>query len=59
MKKALQIVSWFAIVLGGIAILGGFSEPTAEDASYSFIGGLMYAGQGLLAILYINSVNKK
>ena len=39
MKKALQIMSWVAIVLGALAILGGFSETSAEEAMFAFVGG--------------------
>lgn len=55
MEKALKITSWVAIVLGVLSILGGFGEVNAEEASYSFIGGLLFAGEGLLALLYIKS----
>ena len=59
MKKALQIMSWVAVVLGGLAILGGFSETTAEEAMFAFVGGLLFGVEGLLALLYIKQVEKK
>jgi hypothetical protein len=58
MKKALTIMSWAAIVLGGLAILGGFSENSAEEAMFSFVGGLLFGVEGLLAILYIKETEK-
>jgi len=58
MKKALQIMSWVAIVLGALAILGGFSETTGEGAMTAFVGGLLFGVEGLLAILYIKQTEK-
>ena len=55
METALKILSWVAIVLGVMAILAGFGEINAEEASYSFVGGLLYGSLGLLSILYIKS----
>lgn len=52
MKLALQVTSWIAVVLGAFAILGSMSgEP---DAIYSLVGGLLFLGQGVLALAYIN-----
>jgi len=59
METALKILSWVAIVLGVMAILAGFGEINAEEASYSFVGGLLYGSLGLLSILYIKSKNLK
>lgn len=50
MKTALQIVSWFGIVIGALAIIGSVSSG---DSS-AFIGGAMFAGQGILALVYID-----
>lgn len=53
MKTVLTVISWFAIVLGVLAILGSIAEPT--DAAYSIIGGLLYITLGVLALVYVKS----
>lgn len=55
MELALKIYSWGAVVLGFFTIVGGFSEVTAEEASYAFLGGLLFGAQGILTLSYINS----
>jgi hypothetical protein len=56
MKLALQITSWVAVVVGVLAIISGLSEISSypTDAYYSLLGGVMFGGQGLLALIYIN-----
>ncbi len=58
MKTALQIFSWFAIVLGGFAILGASTGPTTEDVIYSLMGGGLFLTQGVLALIYISQKEK-
>lgn len=53
MKLALQIVSWIAVVLGVLAIIGSAGDM------YALIGGMMFFTQGLLALLYIDKVDKE
>lgn len=55
MKRALQITSWFQIVLGGLAIADGVGN---EDF-YAFLGGFLFAGAGAIALAYISEVSKK
>ena len=58
MRKALKVVSIIAIVFGGLAILSAFGE-TGEDVGYTFLGGAMFAAQGILALIYIKQVDNK
>jgi hypothetical protein len=61
MGLALTITSWVAVVLGVLAVLGGFFNlatlPTT--AYYDFAGGVMFAGEGILALVYINQTEEK
>lgn len=57
MKIALQIFSWIAVVLGALAILG--SAEGGVDAGYSFVGGVFFLTQGVLALVYINQKETK
>ena len=50
MKTALQVTSIIAIVFGALAILGGLVDADG----YALIGGSMFAGQGIIALVYIN-----
>jgi len=52
MKLALQIISWIAIMIGALAIIG------ADGDYYAFVGGVLFFTQGLLSILYINKDKK-
>jgi hypothetical protein len=56
MKLALQIVSWVAIVIGVLAIVGGLAETSSDPASayYSLLGGALFATQGVLSLIYVN-----
>lgn len=58
MRETLKVVSWIAIVIGSLTILDGL--PTAEYYAdvYAIVGGLMFAGQGILALVYINQVDR-
>jgi len=58
MKQALKIMSWIAVILGILTILGGFSEPSGTGASEAFLGGLLFGVEGLLALLYIRQTEK-
>lgn len=58
MKQALKIMSWVAIVLGVLAILGGFGETSGSEASYAFLGGLLFGVEGLLALIYIKQTEE-
>ena len=49
MKTTLKIISIIALVIGGLAILDGIGKPDG----YVIIGGLLFAGQGILALIYI------
>ena len=56
MKLGLQIFSWFAVVIGVLAFISGLSEISSypESAYYSLLGGALFAGQGILALIYVN-----
>lgn len=60
MKLALTITSWVAVMIGVLAILGGFGNLAAAPttAYYDFIGGGMFAGEGILALAYISDREK-
>ncbi len=60
MRQLLQVLSWIGVVIGALAILGAFGEVATNPsgASYSLIGGLLFASQGGVALAYINKVNK-
>jgi len=47
MRTALKVFSWFAVVLGALAILGG------EGDYYAFLGGGLFLAQGILALSYL------
>lgn len=57
MKIALQISSWVAVALGVLAILG--SAEGGVDAGYSFVGGVFFLTQGVLALVYISQKENK
>ena len=52
-KFPLQLFSWFAIVLGALALLG------SEGDFYALLGGGLFLVEGILAIVYINAQEKK
>lgn len=49
MKTLLQVASWVEIVIGVLAIASGLGE---QDFA-AFVGGLMFAGAGVIALFYI------
>lgn len=53
MRTALKVTSIIAIIFGGLAMLQAFNEY-GQSAGYSFLGGAMFAGQGILALIYIS-----
>lgn len=55
MRIALQIFSWFSVVLGFLATIQGFAEMSefVPDAGYSIFGGLLFLTEGILALVYI------
>lgn len=53
MKTALQITSWFAIVIGVLALIG------SEGDTYTIIGALLFFCQGLFALIYIKQTEEK
>lgn len=55
MKRTLQIVSWFQIALGALAI----SDGVGNEDFYAFLGGFLFAGAGAVALAYISEVSKK
>ncbi|MFA6325416.1 MAG: hypothetical protein WCX46_04290 [Candidatus Paceibacterota bacterium] len=58
MERLLKISSWFAVIIGALTILDGFSAYSGEEASYAFLGGLIFAGQGFIALSYIKEIEK-
>lgn len=56
MKTTLNIFSIISIVLGFFAIIG--SALGGADAGYSFIGGLFFLTEGVLAEVYIAQKEK-
>ena len=60
MKLAVQIFSWISIVIGLLAILGGFApDPTTGQLDpYAFLGGGLFFTQGLLTVIYLSQEKK-
>lgn len=58
MKLALQISSWGAVALGALTFFNGMGaeQPTA---GYDFLGGILFAGLGTLALIYVHQTQKK
>lgn len=55
MKLAVQITSWFSLLIGVIAFVEGLATTSTDpNGVYSIIGGLMFGVEGLLAILYVH-----
>ena len=52
MKTALKVVSWIVSVIGALAILG------AEGDYYAIIGGVLFCAVGVLALVFINQVER-
>lgn len=59
MKTTLKTLSWVCIVLGVLAIIGGFTAVDVYGNSaidgYALLGGVLFFAQGLLTITYIGS----
>lgn len=55
MKLALQITSWFSLAIGVLALIDGFATSSTDvNSGYTIAGGLMFAIQGLLPLIYIH-----
>ena len=55
MELALKIVSWIAIVIGALAVIGGLADASIDpDYMYVVIGGGIYLAMGVLALSYMN-----
>ena len=54
METALKVGSWAAVVIGVLAILSSFSDSDFA----AFVGGVMFAGLGAVALAYIKEVKK-
>ena len=61
MKSALKVTSWIATVLGAMSMYDGLLllSNYPNDAYYSLIGGGMFAAQGILALVFVKSTEKK
>lgn len=59
MRTALQIVSWIGMAVGFLGVVATLLEPAEPDAIYGLIGGVLFFTQGLLALMYIDSVERK
>jgi len=55
MENTLKVVAWAQIVIGMLAVVSSFSDSDF----YAFVGGVMFAGAGIVALNYIKEVNKK
>ena len=53
MKTFLQVISWFAVIIGFFAVFG------SEGDFYALVGGSLFFAQGLTSLLYIADVEKK
>lgn len=55
MRQAVQVFSWISIVIGVLAILGGFvPDPTTGQLDlYAFLGGGLFFLQGMLTVIYL------
>jgi len=58
MKTTLQIFSTIAILIGSLAIIGGFTSgidaygnPTVDGSA--LLGGVLFLTQGILSLVYI------
>lgn len=55
MRLAVQIFSWISIVIGVLAVLGGFQPlPDGTYDPYAFLGGGLFFTQGLLTLIYLS-----
>lgn len=56
MKLTLQISSWFSLIIGVVAVLGGFAAINNDpaNAANELLGGLLFGTEGLLALLYVS-----
>ena len=57
MKLALQIMSWVAVAIGILTIIGGLTDLSTDpnSAYYSLLGGLLFVAQGVIALMYIHA----
>ena len=55
MKTTLRVASFTSIIFGFLAILGSL----VPYAPYGVLGGVMFATQGALALIYIDQEDKK
>lgn len=55
MQTTLKIIAWVEIVIGGLAI---FNSLSSEDF-YAFVGGALFLGAGVIALLYIKEVSAR
>lgn len=57
MKVALSIVSYFAVVVGTLAVIGGLLSTDANGSAmvdpYAILGGGMFLTQGILSLVYM------
>lgn len=54
MRTAIKVLSIIAIVIGGFAVIGAFTESSFEEALYSLVGGGLYLGYGICVLVYLN-----
>ena len=58
MKQTLQVLSWICLVLGVLAIIGGFTAVDAYGNSAidgsALLGGVLFFTQGLLTVIYLS-----
>jgi len=59
MRTSLKVFSIIAIIIGACAIFGMATEPTLEEAMYSFLGGALFATQGILTLVYLGQTKNK
>jgi hypothetical protein len=58
MKFAVQIVGYFAMLIGFFAFIGGLDTYYGVD-NYVVFGGLLYFVAGLLPVVYIHQQDHK
>ena len=53
MKILAQVISYFSVIVGGLALLGGLVTETGKIDSYAVIGGLLFLTQGVVTLVYV------
>lgn len=58
METSLRAMSAIMTIVGALGVAGGFAQPNATEAAYSFTGGALCLAQGILTIVYIDRTRR-